>query len=506
MSLLRLPRPADHISTATVLRWLVGPGESFSAGAQLVELEAEEAIVVVVAQTDGVLTKLLVTPGQTVRIGEDLAELTTDPTTPDSAASRSSAESSVNEENSTADSGGVVPILMPQAGNTMEEGTVLEWRVREGDTIELGQIICEIETDKATMEYEAPAAGRLARLVAPLNEPVAVKEVIALLAESDAAADGYLAGDEPISAAVETPGATAAVPGPSAGARHSSSSPAPSVVGGRMKASPAARRLASEQGVALESVGAGSGPGGRILSSDLIPSIATTVSPAGGSTGAGVHRPLSKMRRAIGATLQHSKQTIPHYYVRATINAMPLESFYVEKKPLTSCSLNDLVVLGAGRAMRDFPAVRSKIDGDEVVEFPHANIGIAVGVDEGLVVPVVLNVDKLSLSDLARESKRVVEAARSGVLKNIGRGNFTISNLGMFGVEEFTAIINPPESGILAVGAVRETVLVEEGFMRPGRVMTMTLSVDHRVVDGVLAAKFMGRLQEILEAPAQELG
>ena len=214
---------------------------------------------------------------------------------------------------------------------------------------------------------------------------------------------------------------------------------------------------------------------------------------------------MSKMRRAIATNLQRSKQTVPHFYVRLSIDAGPLQGFYREQKPATNCSLNDLVVLAVGRAMRDFPAVRSQTDGDNIIEFPHANIGIAVGVEDGLVVPVVLNVDKLSLAELAKESKRVVEAGRKGVLENFGKGNFTISNLGMFGVEEFSAIINPPESGILAVSAMRETVFVEDGTMRPGRAMTMTLSADHRIVDGLLAAQFMQRLKQILENPAEEL-
>ena len=214
---------------------------------------------------------------------------------------------------------------------------------------------------------------------------------------------------------------------------------------------------------------------------------------------------MSKMRRAIGANLQQSKQTIPHFYLQITINAAPLLKFYGEQKPHTGCSLNDLVVLAVGRAMREFPAVRSQIDGDDLVEFPHANIGIAVGIDDGLVVPVVMGVDTLSLAQLAQESKRVVEAGRKGILENFGKGNFTISNLGMFGVDEFSAIINPPESGILAVSAIRETAIVEDGALSLGRVMTMTLSADHRVIDGLLAAKFVGRLKELLENPAAEL-
>ena len=214
---------------------------------------------------------------------------------------------------------------------------------------------------------------------------------------------------------------------------------------------------------------------------------------------------MPKMRRAIGLNLQRSKQTMPHFYVRMTINAEPLFAYYREHKPRTNCTLNDCVVLAVGRAMAECPGVRSQIQGDEIVEYPHANIGIAVGVDDGLVVPVVRNVETLTLAQLAAEAKRVVENARNGKLENIGQGNFTITNLGMFGVEEFSAIINPPESGILAVGAVRETVIVENGAMRPGRVMTMTLSADHRIVDGLLAAKFLGRLKEILENPSGEL-
>jgi pyruvate dehydrogenase E2 component (dihydrolipoamide acetyltransferase) len=271
-----------------------------------------------------------------------------------------------------------------------------------------------------------------------------------------------------------------------------------------VKASPAARKLASERGVALAAVGSGSGPGGRILSADLAQVDSTGIAAAASGGGGEIRRPLSKMRRAIGLNLQQSKQSVPHFYVRMTIDADPLLAFHHEQKSAANCTLNDIIVLAVGRAIRDFPAVRSQIVGNEIVEYPHANIGIAVGIDEGLVVPVVLDVDTLSLSRLAAETKRVVKLARKGRLENIGKGHFTISNLGMFGVEEFSAIINPPESGILAVSAAREAVIVENGAMRVGRQMTMTLSADHRIVDGVMAAKFMRRLQAILEHPGDE--
>lgn len=396
----------------------------------------------------------------------------------------------------------VVPILMPQAGNSMEEGTVYQWFVNEGDRVELGQVLCEIETDKATIDYESPAAGRLARIVAELNEPIPVKQLIAVLAENDESADAFLAGEGVTSeAAKDSAFRVDKVESTANHASHSIARPSGNA-GSRLKASPAARKLAAERGVAVEAIDTGSGPGGRILSGDIPESIAAEPIDASAS---GERRPLSKMRRAIGINLQQSKQTIPHFYLSMTINADVLHAYYREQQSSVGCSLNDLIVLAVGRAMRDFPAVRSQIDGDHIVEFPHANLGIAVGMDDGLIVPVVMNVDTLSLADVTKEVKRVVEAARRGVLENIAKGVFTISNLGMFGVEEFSAIINPPESGILAVSALREVVIVENGWMRPGRVMTLTLSADHRVVDGLIGAKFMGRLKEILEHPASEL-
>ena len=378
----------------------------------------------------------------------------------------------------------------------MEEGTVVQWFVKEGDTIELGQIICEIETDKASIDYESPVAGRLARIVATVNEPIPVKQVIAVVAESEEAADAFLAAASLSAVANDSTSAPIAT-------TSSAEQETPAVTADqsdrRIMASPAARRIAIESGVALERITHGSGPGGRILSSDVEHCMTTAADQTGN------RRLLSKMRRAIGINLQRSKQTIPHFYVRVTINAEPMQFYCDQQSMSTGCSLNDVVVLAVGRAMRDFSAVRSQIEGDQIVEFPHANIGIAVGVDEGLVVPVVLQVDTLSLAELCAETKRVIEAGRNGTLENVGKGNFTVTNLGMFGVEEFSAIINPPESGILAVSAIRGEVIVENGWMRPGKMMTMTLSANHHVLDGVVAAKFMGRLKEILEHPAQEL-
>ena len=515
MQSITLPQFAERVNAATVVRWLKRPGDVFAAGDALVELEIEDALVQLDASQSGTLARILAEPSQTLRVGAELAqvEMAAQP------APETEAETTVTQQPtdipaepasptaSTGSPGNVTPILMPQAGNTMEEGIVLSWKVSEGDQINVGQIICEIETDKATIEFESPDAGRLARIVVQADEAVPVKEPIAFLADNDADVDAYLA-TKGTTAAVATAPSTGGISGSPAGAGAAaaqvavSAGPPPVTAEGRIKASPAARKVAADRGIDLASLGAGSGPGGRILTTD----VQNAQTAAAVSTdGQPIRRPVSKMRRAIGLNLQKSKQTVPHFYVRMTIDADPLFAHYREQKPRTNCTLNDCVVLAVGRTMAEFPAVRSQF-GDEIVEYPHANIGIAVGVDEGLIVPVVLNVDQLTLAQLAVEAKRVVENGRDGKLENIGRGNFTISNLGMFGVEEFSAIINPPESCLLAVSAVRETVIVENGTMRPGRVMTMTLSADHRIVDGVIAAKFVGRLMEILENPEKELG
>ena len=505
MQSITVPQLADGVFAATVVRWLRQPGDGFSAGDPLVELEIEDALVHLEASQSGTLAQILAQPRETVKVGAELAQVEVMSGT----APQSEPETTVTQQPSDSPGipGNVTPILMPQAGNTMEEGIVVSWKVNEGDHIEVGQIICEIETDKATVEYESPEAGRLARIVAHENDTVPVKQPIAWLADNDADVDAYLAAKGTTATVVAPPSAGWPAGSPARGVAVAaearvSTGPSPVTAEGRIKASPAARKIAQERGIDLASLGAGSGPGGRILSTDVERGKVAAVVSADGKP---IRRPMPKMRRAIGLNLQKSKQTVPHFYVRMTIDAEPLFAYYRQHKPQTNCTLNDCVVLAVGRVMAECPGVRSQIHGDEIVEYPHANIGIAVGVDDGLVVPVVRNVETLTLAQLAVEAKRVVENARNGKLENIGQGNFTITNLGMFGVEEFSAIINPPESGILAVSAVRETVIVENGAMRPGRVMTMTLSVDHRVVDGLLAAKFLGRLKEVLGNPSAEL-
>ena len=375
----------------------------------------------------------------------------------------------------------------------MEEGTIVRWLKNEGDKVQAKEILLEVETDKAVVEVEAGHDGTLRKILVPAGTTVPVRTRIALIGDANAALPAGVA------ALPAKPAATAA--------------PAALPPSGPLKASPAARKIASERGIDLTSVGSGSGPNGRITSRDLpaqaaqakvapaVPAVAQAASVSGQAT----RRRLTPMRKAVARNLLASKQNIPHFYMQLTINAAPLSELQKSEKTKYQCSLNDFVTKACAKAIREFPAFRSRIENDEMVEFNDVNIGIAVGMDEGLVVPVVLGADTLSIKDLAAETRRLAQSAKTGKIENMGKGVFTITNLGMFGIEQFTAIVNPPEAAIMAVGTLRETVVVQDGAMWPGKVMTLTLSADHRVVDGLPAAKFMARLKELLETPAQLL-
>lgn len=508
MHTVNVPSVADGSSPVTLSRWLKKPGEAVNAGEVFVELELEDRLIQLEAKQAGKLVEALATAGKVLPAGSPLATFdiaTAAPAAPAAPAAKPTPAAAPAAAPAAKPTGGpVIPVLMPQAGNSMEEGTIIIWKVKVGDRVTVGQILYETETDKASVEVESTDAGRIARIVADKGAVVPVKQPVAYLAESDADVEAFLASQSGAAAATTAPASAATAVAESAAAISSTpTTPAARTDSGRVKASPAARKLAEERHLDLAGIGAGSGPGGRILSTDLTraPAATTPATPAASSNGKGLRKPLTKMRKAIATNLQVSKQTVPHFYVRLTINADPMFTFYRAQKPTTGCTVNDVVLLAVGRAVGEITGFRSRIDGNDIVESPTANIGVAVGLDEGLVVPVILNVDRLSLAQLAAESKRIIDGARTGKLENMGKGVFTISNMGMMGVEEFSAIINPPESGILAIGSVRETVLVKDGALKPGKVMTMTLSVDHRVVDGSLAAKFMARLKELLEMP-----
>ncbi len=377
-------------------------------------------------------------------------------------------------------------IQLPRLGWSMEEGTFVGWLKKEGETIKVGEPLFTLESEKAAQDVESTDSGILS--IAPdapqPGEVVKVGRVLGwLLAEGEAPPAA-----KPVGGPLAAPpvAATKAKSAPPPAVKQTPTVEAP--------ASPRARRAARQLDVSLTGLQP-TGTGGRIRERDVLQAAAAS----------GARRPLSAMRRTIARRLLESKQTIPHFYVRQTVNAEALAAFHAGRKAQFPVSLNDIIVKAVAMAVRELPAFRSRLEGDVLVESPQANIGVAVGLEDGLVVPAVLNADQLSLRELAAETKRLVELARQRKIENAGKGVFTVTNLGMFGTEEFAGIINPPESAILAVGALREQPVVANGTLRAGKILTLTLSADHRIIDGAYAAKFMGRVKQILESPGQFL-
>ncbi len=428
-----------------------------------------------------------------------------------------------------------IPILMPKAGQSMTEGRIVTWLKKEGDAIVRGDALLEIETDKANLEVEALGNGTLRKIFHGPGELLPVLCVIGVIGEPDEAIDFAAvrsAGEAPKPDA-PAPVASAPIPDPASRiattpSAHPSLAPARGVPRqaqtavanlqeGPVFASPLARKIARDKGVTLSGL-RGSGPGGRILRRDV------EAAPAGpgrasGNGAAFPHpkaaapypppspRPADRvafegMRKAIANALQQSKQSIPHFYMTVPIDmsgALELKRGLEAKG--VKISINDIVVRACALALTDEPRVSCRVFPDRI-EYPgDVNIGIAVGTENGLVVPVVLKAGERDLAGVAAESRRVIDAALTGKLHGSGQGTFTISNLGMFGVESFTAIINPPEGAILAVGAIQTELVPLGGGFFPRAKMRVTLSSDHRAIDGLLAARFLARLQHLIESP-----
>jgi pyruvate dehydrogenase E2 component (dihydrolipoamide acetyltransferase) len=493
MHTIRLAKDKALVGPLVMAVWLKKEGQAVSPTEPIALIEAIGAQVELQAGAAGTLLKILVQPGQMIEPDQLLCTIgEAGPMEPESAKPKGQNKAKVTSTR-------VIPILMPQAGQTMEEGTLVAWKVKQGDRITVGQVIFDIETDKATMEVEATDTGRIARIVVQEGQVVPVKIPVAYLAENDVDVDAYLAsqgsGDQTQKSEVRSQKSEDKGEEPESRIQNPEARRERTEDGGRVKASPAARKLAAQKGVDLAAMGPGLGPGGRIISTDVASARSGVTQPKGGG--------LSKMRLAIARNLLWSKQNIPHFYAKRMVEAQALFTTYRKTKEQFKCTVNDFVTAACARAIREFPVFRSQFKDNAIVEFPSVNIGIAVGTDEGLTVPVVLNADQMDLQTLAQRTRQVAENARAGKLEGVGQGIFTITNMGMFGIEEFLAIINPPESAILAVGAIREAVKVQDGTILPTREMTLCLSVDHRVIDGILSAQFLNRVKELLEKPEQ---
>jgi pyruvate dehydrogenase E2 component (dihydrolipoamide acetyltransferase) len=412
-------------------------------------------------------------------------------------------------------------VVMPKLSDTMEEGKILRWLRKEGDKVETGQTLAEVETDKATVEMEAYTNGTIRKLVAPDGSSVKVGGLIAVIGAPDEDISALLesaakpaaapapAPARPAAAAAARPAAPRAVSRPAAApAPAPRSAPAPGGDQGRgLRASPLALRMAAEAGVDLSTL-QGSGPQGRIIKRDIeaaLESATGQAAPAQATPGAEVTEvELSSMRRTIAKRLVQSKAPVPHFYLTVDVAMDRLwESYKALKEQDVPVSLNDVVIKATAAALKGHPELNASFAGDRVKQYGRVHIGIAVALEDGLITPVIRDADSKSLLEIAAEARSLSERARNRRLQphEYTGGTFSISNLGMMGVEEFSAIINPPEAAILAVGAVREVPVIENGQVKAGRRMKMTISIDHRVADGAQGARFLQTLKRMLENP-----
>ena len=406
-------------------------------------------------------------------------------------------------------------IVMPQMGYDMREGTVVRWLKSEGDTVSRGEVIAEIETDKATVEMEAYSTGLLGRIVVEEGKTVPVGELIAVITEPGEAVPSLeeLAGPsssgpapaEPAKTEVQDDGA-AASPAPSA---PEATSAAPRAPAGEIRATPIARRLARGKGIDLARI-SGTGPGGRVTEADVLayeePAAAAPAVPARAPESGG-RVELTRMRRAIARVTAESKREAPHFYVTSEIDmteAMALRRQVNESLPEgTRVSVNDMVVKAAAKALTIFPTFNASFHEDYLQLNVDMNIGIAVAMEQGLIVPAIGGCQSKSLVEIASASSDLVQRAQNGTLRveEYTGSTFSISNLGMFDVDSFSAIIFPPNAAVLAVGTVKQQPVVREGEIVIAQVMKATVSVDHRVADGAEGARFLSEVKRQLEHP-----
>jgi pyruvate dehydrogenase E2 component (dihydrolipoamide acetyltransferase) len=436
-------------------------------------------------------------------------------------------------------------VEMPRLSDTMREGTIVTWLKKEGDEVESGELLAEVETDKAVMEFEAEEDGVLRKVFIGEKEPAPIGTPICIIGEADedladamAEADTLRAqaqgGGEkatPEAAAAPAPAAAA----PAAAAPAAAPAPAPMVVpataleansDGRMKTSPLARKMAQDKGLSLAAI-QGTGPGGRIVKRDVLSALERGIGRSGGG-GSGlsvtavpgvlppvtappfVDEATSQMRKIIAERLVESKEQAPHFYLQMSVDmerAMDLRKQLNNLQDTVKISVNDLIVKAVALAGRDVPQANASwipgANGAVIRRYSEVHVGIAVALEDGLVTPVVRDAGSKSLLDTAIEIRTLATAARGRKLggEYYGNNTVTVSNLGMFGVESFTAIINPPAAIILAVGAVEQVPMVKEGTLTVGTQMKVTLSCDHRVVDGALGAQWLGAFKKHLENP-----
>jgi pyruvate dehydrogenase E2 component (dihydrolipoamide acetyltransferase) len=551
--IIRMPKMSDTMEEGVIASWLKKVGDTVKPGDILAEVETDKATMELESYDEGVLLYIGVQEKDSVPVngviaiigekGEDYEHLLTESTPSADTKKEESKENDTKTESKTKESAeaeapvekidtsaiNATVITMPKMSDTMQEGTIATWLKKVGDTVKSGEIIAEVETDKATMELESYEDGVLLYIGVEAGSSVAVDGVIAVIGEKGADYKTLLKAQE-VGSKESVPVETKEQPAPEAKSEKSAPSVTPESAslpsaqsgvadGERVKASPLAKKIAEEKGVDIRAV-SGSGEGGRIVKRDVenfVPAVAPSaaVASAVGSTTSSLgqesfrEEKVSQMRKVIAKRLAESKFGAPHFYLTMEINmdkAMEARKSMNEISPV-KISFNDMVIKASASALRQHPKVNSSWLGDKIRYNDHIHIGMAVAVEDGLLVPVIRFADQLSLSQISNQAKTLGGKAKTKELqpKDWEGNTFTISNLGMFGIDEFTAIINPPDACILAVGGIKETVIVKDGQMKIGNVMKVTLSCDHRVVDGAVGSAFLLTLKSLLEDPVRIL-
>lgn len=543
-----MPRLSDTMTEGVIAAWHKKVGDAVKKGDLLAEVETDKATMELESYKDGVLLHIGTEKGGKLQVddllaivgaaGEDISGLLSGGAAPATENKETKKEEKAatpaEKEEPAKKSGGASldvskmdeVVLMPRLSDTMTEGVIAGWNKNVGDDVKKGDVLAEIETDKATMELESYKNGKLLYQGAKKGEKIQVNDLLCIIGE-----EGKVDVDA-IVAAVKGGGAVASAETKEAETEKEAAATAETATeesgssndGSRVKASPLAKKLASEKGIDINKV-KGSGDGGRIVKSDVdnfkevaAPAAATSTSttaakPAAATAPAGTvsfdEVPVSQMRKVIAKRLAESLFTAPHFYLTMKIDmdaAVAGRAKINEFSPV-KVSFNDMVLKACAIALKQHPAVNSSWLGDKIRTNHHVNIGVAVAVEDGLLVPVVRFADGKSLSAISTEVKEFAKKAKDKKLQPADweGSTFTISNLGMFGIDEFTAIINPPDACILAVGGISQVPVVKNGQVVPGNVMKVTLSCDHRVVDGATGAAFLQTLKNLLEEPLRML-
>ena len=536
-----MPRLSDTMTEGVIAAWHKNVGDTVKKGDLLAEIETDKATMELESYQDGVLLHIGTPRGGKLQVndllaifgkqGEDISALIAQNSGGAAPASVSQTAPAATTPAPAAPAANAMDVsameevvLMPRLSDTMTEGVIAGWHKKVGDTVKKGEVLADIETDKATMELESYKDGILLYQGAKAGEKIIVNELLCIIGKDGLDVNAIVAavkGGANAAPAASTTASTAPAAAPAQASAPAAPASTAVVNDGRIFASPLAKKIAQERGIDLKYV-KGTGDNGRITRADLdnytpgsatpaastsSTSTAPTFVPSG--TVSFVDTPVSQMRKVIAKRLSESLFTAPHFYLTMKINmdAAIKARTLLNENATTKISFNDMIVKATALSLKQHPKVNSSWMGDFIRENHHVNIGIAVAVDEGLLVPVLRFADGLSLSQISGTVKEFAKKAKDKKLQPADweGSTFTISNLGMFGIDQFTAIINPPDACILAVGGIAQEPVVKDGQIVPGNVMNVTLSCDHRVVDGATGAAFLQTLKSLLEEPLRML-